>query len=178
MPSASSVPTPPRRPAFGRPCCQPPAICSQLPCRRSGEVVCDRSYPQHHRRRRRAACPSSPRGDPPAAARQWEGPPDHKLAACPSRQSARPLQCTAPLAPVNTLDALLALYRFRSRARILALSVLSCRSLDATQRDVMSDMGDARSMTSEAVSVALTCWSDGRWPPRSSLAPGPPSWAR
>jgi hypothetical protein len=31
--------------------------------------------------------------------RHWDGPPDHKLKACPSRQAARPLRCTAPLAP-------------------------------------------------------------------------------
>ena len=60
----------------------------QLPCRRSKKMVCALSYPRHHRH----CCPtwpSSPRDDPAPDAK---GPPDHKLKACPSRQTARPLR--------------------------------------------------------------------------------------
>ena len=59
-----------------------------LPCRRSKKMVCALSYPRHHRH----CCPtwpSSPRDDPAPDAK---GPPDHKLKACPSRQTARPLR--------------------------------------------------------------------------------------
>jgi hypothetical protein len=126
----------------------------------------------------RFAWPSSPRDDPA---------PDAKGSGMARLTTSSRLVPGRPAAAVyrdpraiNQNSSPLAFSRFCTcEATILTpLSPLPIRGHDLAQYPAFYRRSYTICMTCFQVHVALTLWSDGRWPPRSSLARGPPSWAR